>query len=86
MGIGDILFGSAPKTEKEQMETMTPEQKEQLDLMLSRLGGRAAQPGISGPSAAETTSLAGLEQLAMNLVSGGAGADLLANWYTIVYT
>lgn len=72
-GFLDVLIGTAPTTETQQLDVRTEEQKKSLSQLLQTLSGKVADPGISGPSAAEQTSLAGLEQLAMNLV--GEGAD-----------
>jgi len=68
MAIGDFLFGSKPKTTTSSLETLTPEQKALFESYLTQL------QQTPSTSALQSTSLAGLEQYATNLVGGqGAG-------------
>lgn len=82
MSASDFLFGSGTKTRVNPYPTVTPEQAAAYSELLSSLsgggGGATPYPGALGVdlSNLEKTSLSGLEQYAMDLVSGGAGQTL----------
>lgn len=74
MAVGDFLFGSKPKVSTQSLGTLTPEQEQ---LFREFLGQLEVTPSTAG---LERTSLAGLEQQAMNLVGGGpSGAETTAD-------
>lgn len=70
-GASDFLFGSAPSTKFTVKPTVTPEQAASYSKLLEELGGaggggQAYGGALGAPlSSLETTSLAGLEQMAM---------------------
>ncbi len=73
MGILDTLFGESPSTETFDLSTLTPEQQRLFrETLVPFLGRPISEAGaaVPGMSALESTSLAGLEQLAKDLVSG----------------
>lgn len=72
MAVGDLLLGSAPSTKFAVKPTVTPEQAAAYSQLLQQLSpgsasGTPYQGNLgAGLSSLETTSLAGLEQMAMN--------------------
>lgn len=79
--IGDVLFGESPEATVSSRPTLTPEQKRRLDELLGGLNlpgdiGEAVVPFEGQLSAGlqpiQQTSLAALEQMALNLASGGS--------------
>lgn len=78
-GVVSSLFGEGGQKGELELEkgvpTLTPEQKKLANEVLLPLLTRALRTSIS-PSTLESTSLAGLEEFAMQLVGGGvAGAE-----------
>ena len=73
MNIGSFLFGESPDAVESSQTNLTPEQQEALKSILASLTGAGAapttSPGYTKLSPLENTSLAGLEQMAMNFAT-----------------
>ena len=73
--ISDFLFGRKPKKEIDTLSTLSPEQQELVEFLQPFLTGEnlADIQGVETPplSDLQTTSLAGLEQLALGIAGGG---------------
>ena len=85
MGLGDILFGDSPSTTTEATPTLTNEQRRLLDTLL-RSGIRGAGerdilgfdqflPATGREGAPQLTSLAALEEVALNRATGQSESD-----------
>ncbi len=83
MGIGSFLFGSKPKLKTKTLPTLDPSQRALFDetlLPFLSQGPEAAGAAAPSLSTLETTSLAGLEQLATNFTEqGGSDVDKAAS-------
>lgn len=88
-GLSSFLFGDAPKVKSKQYDLISDVQRGGLDALLARLGGARATPyagEFTAPlSQGEQTSLAAIEQMALNFASpegqqnfGAAGNTLRA--------
>lgn len=95
-GIVDSVFGSEPSKSESQLPTLTPEQQQLLKDLVSRVSLDDVNNRSFGlaPSQTELTSLAGLEQVANNIIPGqaaqqeniqsatGSGLDALETIFT----
>lgn len=75
-GITDTIFGSDPTFEQKQLELLTPaERKLQEEVLFPQLREGRGSAGLSG---LEQTSLAGLEELAMQAAAGTSATARLS--------
>jgi hypothetical protein len=85
MGFFDVLFGEAPSQSTQTLDTLTPEQQQALNQILSSVGGNVSDPRRFGGNVnvglgdTAETSLAGLENRASVLADPTFQSDISKN-------